>query len=94
VIKLKNLTVKTALMWIFIVLGVFSFFVEGITPLQMLPLLMFIVFSILHLYASKDLRIGIIVLSIIMFLVNLNLFSVVDMVLWGIATVVYINKES
>ena len=78
-------------MWIFIVLGVFSFFVEGITPLQMLPLLMFIVFSILHLYASKDLRIGIIVLSIIMFLVNLSLFSVVDMVLWGIATVVYIN---
>jgi hypothetical protein len=44
----------------------------------------------MYLYAKKDLRVAIIVLSAIMFIINLGMASIIDMVLWASAVVVYL----
>jgi len=63
------------------------------TLLQILPILAAWFLVYLDMFANKKLSNVIVVLSLIMFLINLASVSVIDMVLWGMTIVAY-SKEN
>lgn len=53
------------------------------TGIQALPFLAIAVLTGFNVYTEKDLRVWIIVLSVLMVLINLSLFSWIDIVAWA-----------
>jgi hypothetical protein len=59
------------------------------TGLQLLPMAIFAVLGYIQLYAKKDVKLWIIVLSVIMIGINLMTFSLVDVILWLATLIVF-----
>lgn len=85
VINLKqNMMTKKILFWLWAVLVVFCVIGE-VTLLQFLPLAIITVMLGFDIWANKNLKVSMIVLSIIMCIVNLAVVdpSMIDVVMWG-----------
>ena len=80
---MKNERLKTVVLGIATIFMLLGIVTETITTKQLLPYLIYFGFSALD-YNGKNISVGMLVLSGLMFLVNLSVFSYIDIVFWGI----------
>lgn len=66
-----------------------TLFAEG-TALQILPFSIFALLGYMQLYAKKDVRLWIVLLSALMILINLSIVSWVDVAAWIFTIIVFI----
>lgn len=90
--KQKNIVAKKVLFWIsLIILGV-GFFMGTLTFLPALPVILIAIALYQDIWDEKDVKVFALVLSVIMFMVNLMLFSIPDVLFWLATFIVYSKK--
>jgi len=77
--------------WLWIILSIFAVF-GGVTLLQLLPIAGIIYILSVYIWTGKKLLVVGLVLSILMALANLLIFSWIDVVFW-VATIVVLTRK-
>lgn len=75
--------------FLWIAVTILSVFNSTTTGMQVLPIGAFVILAYMHIWGKKDMKVWILVLSALMFLVNLITFSLADEVLWLLSLVVF-----
>lgn len=76
--------------WLGLIVAIICAF--SVTALQLLPIFLGVVLMGIHVYGKKDLRVWILVLAITMALINIAIYSTVDVVFWGLIAIIYAFK--
>lgn len=87
------MTAKKVLFYVSLVLLVLSAFSEAVTLLQALPFMAITGILIAEIWGKKDLKVLALVLSVIYLFINVNLLSLVDILFWGSAVIVFSVKK-
>jgi len=82
---------KKASFWIMVVVTILCAIGEA-TGLQLLPLALASGLIGFDVYGKKDMRVAILVTSILMVLINLSLLSWIDVALWVFIAIVFSKK--
>jgi len=88
------MTAKKVLFYISLVSLVLSAFSEEATLLQALPVMAISGILIAEIWAKKNLQVLALVLSVIYLLINISIFSLLDILFWGAAIIVFSVKGS
>ena len=83
---------KKAVFYITVIVGILCS-IADVTGLQLLPLALAIGLMAFILYAKKNLSGWLFVLSTIMILINVNLMSLVDIILWVLIAITYFPRD-
>jgi hypothetical protein len=87
---MKN-NLKKAVLGVSLILVFYGILSGGTTALQAFPFYIYTTLAVLEM-VGKKLNVWLVILSGLMFLVNLTLFSLPDMIIWALVFALYIKE--
>jgi hypothetical protein len=88
---MNKLNLKKAVLGIGIFIALLAAISGTVTTIQLLPFFIYICLSILD-YEKRKVQIWMLMLAGIMFLINLSLYSTVDVIFWTVVFILYIKE--